>query len=137
MKAILIMCLSVVILGFVDDSLNRKIEVKDTLYYLLEGKLLGEKESLEVNEIQPIYKPNPNYPEQAAANKVSGSVSFTFNVNEKGEVEDLTIIESIPKGVFDEVATKAIKRWRFKPAILEGRILKTINAKYTLVFEIQ
>ena len=37
-----------------------------------------------------------------------------------GEVKDVVVTNAQPQGVFDDAATRAIKRWKFKPTQIDG-----------------
>ena len=57
---------------------------------------------------------NPKYPRQAALDRVEGSVSLQFDINEDGLAVNIQVVESNPPGVFDANAIKALKCWRFE-----------------------
>ena len=63
---------------------------------------------------KPIKKYPPKYPISALAHGVEGGVILEIAV-EKGRVTEAKIISSKPKGVFDDSAISAIKKWRFSP----------------------
>jgi TonB family protein len=62
----------------------------------------------------------PKYPRHAADRKLSGWVELRFLVNAKGKTESIQVTDSQPPGSFEEAATKAISKWRFKPIIVDG-----------------
>lgn len=45
-------------------------------------------------------------------------------MNEIGALERVKVIESTSKGVFEKEGLRALKLWRFKPALLNGRLVK-------------
>lgn len=59
----------------------------------------------------------PNYPVHAALNGIEGFVQLKFNINEAGQTEDIQVIKSIPEGVFDAYALKAVSQWVYQPII--------------------
>ncbi len=62
----------------------------------------------------------PEYPRQARRAGVSGTVSARILINEKGEVESVTI-KKAPRGWGFEYAVKeALSRWQFEPAKMEN-----------------
>ncbi|WP_288985923.1 energy transducer TonB [uncultured Pseudoalteromonas sp.] len=71
-----------------------------------------------------VVKIEPKYPEDAAKNNVEGYIKFKAIVNEVGALERVEVIESAPKGVFEKEGLRALKLWRFKPALLNGRLVK-------------
>ena len=61
------------------------------------------------------------YPYRAALDHIEGHVTISFVVQADGSVSDVAVVESQPKGVFDDPALSAIKLWRFEPAVKECR----------------
>ena len=75
-----------------------------------------------------VIKIEPKHPTSAYEDGVEGYVVFDSIINENGVLEDIIIIESQPAGVFDQQALKALKFWRYKPAVING---KTVKVKLT------
>jgi len=50
-----------------------------------------------------------------------GAVKLRFTVTAAGGVRDIQVVWSRPAGVFDREAKRALARWRFKPALTDGR----------------
>ena len=73
---------------------------------------------------QWVVKIEPKYPIDAATKGIEGYVKFSAVVNERGILESIEIIESSPKGVFENEGLRALKYWRFKPALLNGKVVK-------------
>jgi len=63
----------------------------------------------------------PQYPDSALEDRVSGSVTVAYVVDEKGRVRNVRITESSPRGVFDRAAMDAIREWRYRPAEYNGQ----------------
>lgn len=62
----------------------------------------------------------PDYPPNAQAAHISGSVTLTFTVDVNGETRDIRVVEATPPGVFDHAAIAAIKRWKYAPTVVNG-----------------
>jgi periplasmic protein TonB len=78
----------------------------------------------------------PNYPARAASRHIEGWVKIEFTVNPSGSVANARVIGASPPGIFDEAALDAIKKWKFKPKIVNGnavvqRAVQTL--KFTLL----
>jgi len=84
----------------------------------------------------PIATLSPRYPAYAAANGIQGHVCFLFTVKIDGSVSDLRVYESVPEDVFDYEATRAILKWRFKPAMKDGVVVDAPNMRYCLDFKL-
>ncbi len=63
----------------------------------------------------------PVYPETAIN---PGTVVVSVNLDAAGEIENVKIIKGSPP--FDSAALAAIKKWRFKPATLDGKPVPSV-----------
>jgi len=53
------------------------------------------------------------YPSSAAKQHIQGRVLMEFNITRKGKVDDATVLQSEPEGVFDNAARNALKEVKF------------------------
>lgn len=67
----------------------------------------------------PIYKPEPEYSEEARKAKYSGSVLLSIVIDEHGNTRDIHVIRPLGLGL-DEKAIEAVSHWRFRPAMKGG-----------------
>lgn len=67
--------------------------------------------------------PNPQYTNEARAEKVSGSVLVQVQVSEDGLPTNVRVVRGIGYGL-DEKAIEAVKQYRFKPAMKDGQPVK-------------
>ena len=65
-----------------------------------------------------VFAPQPKYPTDAKG--VSGWVDLEFNVNVDGSTSSAEVVDSSPKGVFDDAALHAIHGWIFSPYTVNG-----------------
>ena len=72
-----------------------------------------------------LFKEKPEYPYRARRMNVTGFVEMRFLVNNKGQVEELEIIRSRPKGVFETSVRKSVMNWRFTLGVKNGRSVAT------------
>jgi TonB family protein len=63
---------------------------------------------------------SPRYPYMAKRDDISGSIILQFVVTKEGDVVNTTVVQSDPKGVFDQAALRAIEHYRFKPGTKDG-----------------
>lgn len=71
---------------------------------------------------QPIINPQPEYPEKAKREGVKGKVVIQIYVDENGDVRKWEIKKAEPKELgFEEEVIKAVQKWKFKPAIRQGK----------------
>src|SRR5881628_2732026 len=73
-------------------------------------------------ELIPKSKVKPTYPEIARKAKVSGQVILQAVVRKDGSVGDIQVLRSPgSKFGFDEAAIAAVKQWRYKPGLQNGK----------------
>jgi protein TonB len=65
--------------------------------------------------IVPLTRVNPDYPQEAIRKNISeGTVIARLNIDEKGNVTEVKIIEAHPPRVFDRAVTEALLQWKFQ-----------------------
>jgi len=83
------------------------------------------KSALTLSEVdQPPHftrKMDPLYPYGARRKGIQGSVTVKYTVTREGKVVQPAVLEGEPQGVFDESVLRSIRRWRFRPAIRDGK----------------
>jgi protein TonB len=65
-------------------------------------------------------RPQVDYPENARKRGITGYVMFKMMIDASGNVQNIKVVESFPKGVFEEKAKTAVKDVRYKPAYYQG-----------------
>lgn len=75
------------------------------------------------------------YPELARRQGISGYVTMNVLIDELGNVEDVEIIDSKPKEIFDLKADTTVRRWKFEPATYNGKKVK-VWAVQKIVFKL-
>ncbi len=63
----------------------------------------------------------PPYPRRARRRGIEGWVKVRFLVTKGGRVQNLSVLEESPTGVFHKTVMNTVPRWRFKPARKDGR----------------
>jgi protein TonB len=75
----------------------------------------------------------PEYPQLARTAHVQGVVMLEAVINERGTIERIKVLKSIP--LLDGAAIAAVKDWRYTPTLLNGvpvSVLMTITVNFTL-----
>jgi TonB family protein len=72
---------------------------------------------------QLIHRVPPVYPLQAKSLRMEGKVVLDAMVMEDGSVSDLKVVQGPP--VFTASALDAVKKWRYKPFVLNGKAVKS------------
>ncbi len=83
----------------------------------------------------PLYKPEPEYSEEARKAKFQGTVVLSIVVDEKGLPRNLKIVRALGLGL-DEKAIEAVQKWRFRPGNKDGKpvaVLATVEVNFRLL----
>lgn len=99
------------------------------------GAFLGPQNQGGNSQVIPLVRINPQYPRNELIAGVEGWVKVKFIVEADGSVSSPKIIESKPPGVFDTAALRAIKKWKFKPKVVNG-VAVTQNGTQIIEFKI-
>jgi len=75
------------------------------------------------------------YPKDAAKKGIKGYVIVNLLIEKDGSVELAKVIASSPAGVFDAVALRGVRNWRFAPAKYKGNSVK-VWAKQKVRFDL-
>jgi TonB family protein len=78
----------------------------------------------------------PRYPTNARDRGTAGWVDLEFTVQTDGSVADVTAIAAEPVGVFEQAAIGAVRRWRYRPVIVDGAPVEQ-RVRLRLRFELQ
>ncbi len=73
---------------------------------------------------QLIYSPEPSFSEEARKAKFQGIVELLVVVGKDGRTYNIRVAQSLGMGL-DEQAIEAVRRWRFRPATLNGQPVAT------------
>ena len=86
------------------------------------GAFLGEISNLTsgTSQLIPIVKVSPRCPREAAIAGINGSVLMLLNVNSSGKVDRVVIKQAKPSSIFNKEASRAVRRWQFKPKTIDG-----------------
>jgi protein TonB len=70
---------------------------------------------------EPVEQPDPHYPEDAAAEGVTGTVRLKVVVGMRGRVESVLVVRSSGDDRLDRAAEATVRQWRYQPARRGGR----------------
>ena len=68
----------------------------------------------------PLVNIEPRYPRRARNRHIEGWVKIEFMITKEGLVKDAKVVDSKPGKIFNRAALKVIKRWKFKPKVVNG-----------------
>ncbi|WP_221799107.1 energy transducer TonB [Oceanobacter mangrovi] len=88
-------------------------------------------------EYLPIVKVAPNYPRRAAQKGIEGYVVVEFTVTTLGTVTNPVVIEAAPPSIFDREALAAVKKFKYKPKIVNGKPVEVSGVRNIIRFELE
>jgi TonB family protein len=71
---------------------------------------------------QLVYKVEPEYTDEARKARYQGAVLLAVDIDARGAVVNVRVIRALGLGL-DERAMEAVRRWRFKPAVKNGKAI--------------
>jgi protein TonB len=70
--------------------------------------------------LQRVYWVDPEFPEIAREQDLTGFVDLEFMVHADGSVTDVTVLRAQPVGVFERSSVAAVRQWRYRPVERDG-----------------
>lgn len=86
-------------------------------------------------DFQLVKRVNPSYPAQALRSRTEGWVELSFTITTNGDVEDVEVVNSNPRRVFDRDAARALSQWKFTPRVEGGKAVEA-KARQRLEFSL-
>ncbi len=71
----------------------------------------------------------PAYPPEAARNRETGMVVLELHIDETGQVAQIDLVESSGSAALDRVTIEALRKWKYRPAIHNGRPVPSIRVQ--------
>ena len=84
----------------------------------------------------PIVKVAPQYPRRALQKGIEGHVTVEFTVTALGTVIDPKVIDANPPNVFNRAAMNAVKKFKYKPKIVDGKAQAVTGVRNIIRFEL-
>jgi TonB family protein len=75
---------------------------------------------------------DPPYPVEARSHGISGDVTLDATIAEDGSVRKVTVVSG--PGILANAALIAVRKWRFSPAMLNGKPLE-VQKRITIAFK--
>ena len=85
---------------------------------------------------EPDFTPLPVIPDELRTEDLSASMIVEFTVSKTGEVADSQVIRSCGVKELDRVALETVKRWKFRPATIDGLPTQG-KVRLTVEFEVR
>ena len=91
--------------------------------------------SIVKDEAVPIVRIDPQWPREALMDGTEGYVKFRVLIGPDGGVLDVEVTEAAPGRLFVRNALRAVRRWKFKPRIVDGVAVERW-ATTSIIFEL-
>jgi TonB family protein len=112
-----------------------KPEPQQELPSFREGDLV--EMSPDVVKPELVSRVQPSYPAVARAKKVQGTVILSLLVSENGDVADVKILREAGGSTgLNEAAVSAVRQWKFRPAVKQGKRVK-VWVTYPVAFKFE
>ena len=82
----------------------------------------------------PVVKIDAKYPPAAARERIEGYVVMSFTITEVGNVEDIVVLKSFPDEIFEREAKRALKKWKYKPKVEDGKVVRQTDMQVQIDF---
>lgn len=85
----------------------------------------------------PIMRVTPSYPSRASRRGIEGWVEVAFTITTTGATENVRVVAEEPPGVFGRAAIKAVRKWKYKPQVIDGKTQPRPDVRVMLKFELE
>lgn len=86
--------------------------------------------------LHPVSQVYPMYPEDARLRHWEDSLVVRYIIGTDGRIKDVQVISHAERKVFEDVAVKAIRNWRFRPLIKDGQATEVVH-ELTVNFKLE
>ena len=117
-----------------ESFMSADMDMGDSLLGDVDKNVVMSEESVD-KAPKPTQRTAMEYPKKARKKGVTGYVLMNLLITSSGTVEKVKVLESVPSGVFDEVAIAGVQSWQFKPAQYQGKSVK-VWAKQKIKFDL-
>jgi len=85
----------------------------------------------------PMFTIPPRFPRKALMDGTSGWVKVQFDINPDGTISNATVVDAKPRRLFDKEALRAIRKWKFRPKVIDGKAVIQYNKTYIVDFTME
>ena len=87
------------------------------------------------NSAQHTDSPCSHLMDRAMSHGLQGWVRLSFDITEKGNTDNIEVIDSSHANIFDEAAICSLLQWKYKPKIQDGTPVRQTNQTVQLDFK--
>jgi protein TonB len=85
----------------------------------------------------PVVRVSPQYPARAMQRGIEGWVQLEFTVTAAGTVKDINVQQAEPPNYFEQAAMNAVRKYKYKPRLIDGQPVETRGVRIILSFNLQ
>lgn len=89
------------------------------------------------SEAVPLVRVNPLYPPRAQSRGIEGWVLLEFTITPQGTTKDIEVLDADPKGYFERAAKDAVRKYKYKPRVVDGAAVDWPGVQLVISFEIE
>jgi periplasmic protein TonB len=89
------------------------------------------------SEAIPLVRVNPLYPPRAQSRGIEGWVLLEFTITPQGTTKDIEVLDADPKGYFERAAKEAVRKYKYKPRVVDGVAVDWPGVQLVISFEIE
>lgn len=116
------------------QDLSNVISAFDPSVNMTDGPWLGAPSD---TDIVPLVRVNPQYPLAAQERGLEGWVDIEFTITALGTVRGPRVIASSGGTVFNRAAIRAIRRWKYRPRLVDGQPVERPGVRVRLNFSLE
>ena len=87
-------------------------------------------------DMYPLSKDYPVYPGKAQKNRWQDQLVVRYVIGTNGRVKEATVIQRAERDLFEHAALEAIRTWRFRPMIKDGKKVEVVH-ELTVFFRLR
>lgn len=96
----------------------------------------GEGDAGVTANAEPIDRIEPTFPKEAQVKGIEGYVLLRFDINEEGRAENIEVVKSEPRNMFDKEAKTAVRKWKYAPRMVGGVAAKMVGKEVRFDFKL-
>lgn len=93
-------------------------------------------QGLSIHKGETVWQPEPVYPKMALRRGLGGQVLVEYDINSQGKAENIVILDSSPKGFFNNATVRILERTTFARNYEQGEAATVSGIKKRFVYEI-
>ena len=117
-------------------ELDAEFDTKGLTAALFTPIKTGNLANIENHQLIRLFGQPGEYPMRAIQRGIEGYVIVGFSVDHAGLVFDAFVIESAPEGVFEGSALKAIKKFKYKAKMSDGKAVASTGQQYLFSYKL-